>query len=103
MNRQPLWGNDPSQYYKPVSQQQLTVDGTVRAPTIPSAQVRGARMFVVGGPVRITLDGSAPVGGSNGLPLYDGQVDYWNANELTAMKLIRDGATNATVYFIYYI
>lgn len=102
MNRQPQSRQDPTQYYLPCADQTLTVDGTVRSPTIPNPQIRGARAWFTAGPVRMTLTGTTPVGGSVGIPIWDGKESEFDRAELDAMKLIREGATNGTVFFVYY-
>jgi hypothetical protein len=100
--RQPRYDQDPSRYYVPCAYQALTVDGTVRSPAVPNPQIRGARVWFTAGPIRLTLDGTVPVGGSVGVPLWDGKEDTFDRPELDGMKLIREGATNGTVHFIYY-
>lgn len=103
MNRQPYSRQDPSQYYVPCAYEALTVDGTVRTPTVANTpQIRGARIWVVGGPIRMTLHNVNPVSGSVGVPLWDGHEDTFDRPELEAMRLIREGSTNGTVHFIYY-
>lgn len=98
---QPKWHQDPAGYYKPLSQQILTVDGTVRSPTRP-VNARVARVFFRLETVRVTFDGNNPVATSVGVPFSDGYEEVLSWLELDAMKLIRDGGTSGEVHFIYY-
>jgi hypothetical protein len=101
MIQQPIYANDAHGYYKPCAQEELTVDDTVRSPTPPQG-TRMARVMFRVDTVRLTLDGSDPVGGSDGIPIYDGYEEFYSIFELQAMKLVREGANDGTVYFIYY-
>lgn len=98
---QPKWNQDPAGYYKPLSHQILTVDGTVRSPTRP-VNARVARVFFRLETVRVTFDGNNPVAATTGVPFSDGYEEVLSWLELDAMKLIRDGGTSGEVHFIYY-
>ncbi len=100
MIQQPKWANDPSHYYRPTSYEALTVDATVRTPTIPQG-TRMAKVYFRTGPVRITWHGVNPTS-SLGVPMYDGYEEFYSVVELAAMRLIREGTDNAEVHFVYY-
>lgn len=98
---QPKHAQDPSHYYKPASLQKLTVDDTVRSPTIP-AGARAAKVFFRVATVRLTMDETDPVAGTTGIPHYDGYEEVYSIFELQVLRLIREGATSGEVYFQYY-
>lgn len=101
MLHQPKWAKDDAGYYKCCGYQALTVSSTAVSPTIP-AGTRMARVFFRTDTVRLQLDGDDPVAGSSGIPLFDGYEEFFSIRELETMKLIREGANDATVYFLYY-
>ena len=98
---QPKWHQDPAGFYKPLSHQILTVSSSVVSPTRP-VNARIARVFFRLETVRVTFDGVNPVAATTGVPFSDGYEELLSLHELDAMKLIRDGGTDAEVHFIYY-
>lgn len=98
---QPKHASDPSHYYKPVAYQALTVDDTVRSPTVP-AGVRMAKVFFRVATVRMTLHEVDPVATSLGVTLSDGYEEFMSIAELNNLRLVREGATSGEVHFIYY-
>lgn len=98
---QPKHAADPSHYYKPVAYQALTVDATVRSPTVP-AGVRMAQVFFRVATVRMTLHGVDPVAATTGITLGDGYEEFFSVLELSTMRLVREGATSGEVHFLYY-
>ena len=87
-------------YQAPIGYQALAVDGTVRTPTIPVA-TRMAKAYFRGANIRITFHGVDP-SGAFGIPFYDGYEEWFSRKELNTMRLIREGATNGEVHFVYY-
>lgn len=101
MIHQPKYAKDDSGYYKCCGYQALTVSNTAVGPTVP-AGTRMARVFFRVATVRLQLDGTDPVATVSGVPHYDGYEEFYSHLELATMKLIREGANDATVYFFYY-
>ncbi len=101
MIHQPTYAKDSHGYYKPGGYEALTVGATKVSPT-PPAGTRMARAFFRDGTVRLRMDGTDPVGGSSGVPIFDGYEEFFSIFELNAMELIREGAEDGTVYFLYY-
>lgn len=87
---------------RPMGYELLAIDGTVRTPTIPDAKVRLARIFFRAGTIRMTLDGTNPVGGSVGIPFFDGYEDNFSRSELNVIKFIREGSVNGEAHIVYY-
>lgn len=98
---QPKNSADPCQYYKPIGQQALTVDGTVRQPAVPPG-CRMAHIFVRKGTVRMTMNGVAPVAATTGITLFDGYEEFWSHLELAVVKLIKEDVEDGEVHCIYY-
>lgn len=97
---EPLYAQDPGQYYVPCGYEDLTVDGTVRTPTPPQG-ARIGKAYFRGGNVRWTIHGTNP-SASVGVPAYDGYEEWFSINDLNALKLIREGSTNGEVFFNYW-
>lgn len=98
---QPKSSADPSDYYKFMSQQALTVDGTVRTPTVPTG-CRMAHVFFRKGTVRMTMNGVDPVALTTGLTLFDGYEEFYSHLELAVMKFIKEDTDDGEVHLFYY-
>jgi hypothetical protein len=99
---QPKYSGDRHGYYTPISQEAITVNETVKMPTIPNANVRMGKVYFRGNPIRVTFDGNDPVGATTGVPFYDGYEEFFSYLELSAMKMTRDGTSNGEVHIVYY-
>lgn len=97
---QPKFSNDPSHYYKPIAYQALTVDNSVKSPTIPQG-TRMAEVFFRGGRVRMTKHGEDPTT-IFGVPMGDGYENYMSVAELNLVRFIREGSTDGEVHLFYY-
>ena len=91
--------------WRSTGRQQLTVSTNVVTLTVP-AETAGALIYVGSNPVRFTLDGTAPtsslgiaLSAGDFIDLTDPDADYGAL--LAAMKLIRSGASDATVDIEY--
>lgn len=78
----------------------MSVDGTVKTPA-PSEGVRMAKVYFRGPNVRVTFNSTTP-SASVGVPFYDGYEEWFSIEELSKMKLTREGASNGEAHFVYY-
>lgn len=97
---QPKSNADPSGYYKPLAYQVLTVDNSVKVPTVPPG-TRMAEVFFRGGVVRMTKHGEDPTT-IYGVPMGDGYENYMSIAELNRVRFIREGSVDGEIHFIYY-
>lgn len=68
------------------------------AVALPDQPGQYGMVDVIGADVRMTLDGSAPVGGTAGHLLKDGTHRVWHRNLLRQAKFIREASTDAVIY-----
>jgi hypothetical protein len=71
-------------------------------PTAGKEGIEYALIQALGGDVRITSDGTAPVAATTGLRLLQNSlVEVWGADAIRAFRAIDDGGT-ATLEVVYY-
>ncbi len=82
--------------------QQLTVSSTAVAPTLPSGkQIQLMVITVETANVRWRDDGTDPTA-SVGMPIWLNQTPFAFNGDISRIKFIRQGATDATVNITYY-
>ena len=90
--------------YRCIGYEQIAV---TTAKTLTAAKVTPstlyARIQVQTAPIRASYDGTAPVGGSIGEYFdIDDVFEVWGAPDMLALKMIKDGATGASVEVYYF-
>ena len=89
-------------YPKPttgVTDQSLAVaDSAVQFGTAFNSLTKYVVLDIQTADVRVTYDGSDPVGGSNGHILFAGRSYTWSKEAAAAAKFIRNGGTSASIH-----
>lgn len=79
-----------------VSMQQVAVDTEVQLAALNSATV-AVKVTVATAAIRVTFDGTTPVGGTTGHYYAANANDVWSKQMATAAKMIKDGGSAGAV------
>jgi hypothetical protein len=80
-----------------VSMQQITVSNAVKRFAALNGLTTVVKVTVASQPIRVTFDGTDPVGGTTGHYYAANANDTWSKTMAAAAKMIRDGGSDAEV------
>lgn len=80
-----------------VSMQQITVSTAVKQLAALNRQTCAVKITVASQAIRVTFDGTDPVGGTTGHYYAANANDVWSAAMAAAAKMIRDGGSDGAV------
>ncbi len=80
-----------------VSMQQVTVSNAVKQFAAFSRLTHGVKITVSSQAIRVTFDGTDPVGGTTGHYYAANANDVWSVAMATAAKMIRDGGSDGYI------
>jgi hypothetical protein len=77
--------------------QQITVSNAVKQITALNRLTHAVKITVSSQPLRVTFDGTDPVGGTTGHYYAANTNDVWSAAMAAAAKMIRDGGSDGYI------
>ncbi len=80
-----------------VSMQQITVSTTVKQLSALNSNTHCVKITVASQAIRVTFDGTDPVGGTTGHYYAANASDVWSKAAATAAKMIRDGGSDGAI------
>jgi hypothetical protein len=80
----------------PVAFQQVAVDGATALGTL-NADTKAVKITVATAAIRVTFDGTTPVGGTTGHYYAANASDTWSRAMAAGAKMIKDGGSAAEV------
>lgn len=92
--------------YVPIDRETKTVDGTTGGVSLTASKlvprVAYALCQCLGAAIRVTVDGTAPVGATTGVKFESGQFfELWGPS-MSAARFIRESTTSGSLEVIYF-